>query len=65
LMQSAGSLARWVGPFLAGWLLSKDAGDPQRLYGQTPFWAAAAILIMALFCAVWLPTKPFTAENAS
>ena len=65
LMQSAGSLARWVGPFLAGWLLSKDVGDPQRLYGQTPFWAAAAILIMALLCAVWLPAKPFTAENAS
>ena len=63
LMQSAGSLARWVGPFLAGWLLSRDAGNPHRPYGLTPFWTAAAILMMALYCALRLPQKPIKAED--
>ena len=58
LMQSAGSLGRWVGPFLAGWLLSRDAGGAGHLYGRTPFWAAAAILIVALFCTLKLPPQP-------
>ena len=62
LMQSAGSLARWVGPFMAGWLLSRDAGHARFLYGRTPFWAAAAILIVALFCTLRLPQKPIKAE---
>lgn len=57
LMQSAGSLGRWVGPFLAGWLLSRDAPHP-HLYGRTPFWAAAAILIIAFVCALRLPSEP-------
>lgn len=61
LMQSAGSLARCVGPFLAGWLLSRDAANAHQLYGRTPFWAAAAILIVALLCTLRLPTKPITA----
>ena len=63
LMQSAGSLARWVGPFLGGWLLSKDAHHPGSLYGQTPFWAAAAILLVALVCMLLLPPKPIPAED--
>jgi multidrug resistance protein len=62
LMQSAGSLGRWVGPFLAGWLLSKDAAHP-GIYGRTPFWAAAAILIIALACALQLPSKPVALEE--
>ena len=62
-MQSAGSLGRWVGPFLAGWLLSRDAGHPHRLYGQTPFWAAAAILIVALLCTLRLPPKPIAPQE--
>ena len=56
LMQSAGSLGRWVGPFLAGWLLSRDVGNPHR-YGLTPFWAAAAIMIVALLFTLKLPPK--------
>ena len=63
LMQSAGSLGRWVGPFLAGWLLSKDAGKALDNYGKTPFWAAAVILALALFCTFRLPSKPVTAES--
>lgn len=63
LMQSAGSLGRWVGPFLAGWLLSRDAGGAHQLYGRTPFWAASAILLVALIFAVRLPSKPFSLEE--
>ena len=63
LMQSAGSLARWVGPFLAGWLLSRDAGHAHQLYGRTPFWAAAAILVVALLCTLRLPSKPIKAKE--
>jgi len=62
LMQSAGSLARWVGPFLAGWFLSKDVGHSKELYGRTPFWAAAAIMTIALVFTLMLPRKPVSAE---
>ena len=57
LMQSAGSLGRWVGPFLAGWLLSRDAGHP-AIYGRTPFWTGAAIMAIAVVLALRLPALP-------
>ena len=60
LMQSAGSAGRAVGPVLAGWLLSKDVG--MAYYGRTGFWAAAAIMLVAVICMVQLPSKPVTAE---
>lgn len=63
LMQSAGSLARWVGPFLGGWLLSRDVGHSDQFYGRTPFWAAAAIMMVALVCTLMLPRKPVSAET--
>ena len=61
LMQSSGSLARCIGPFIAGELLSMDAGH--ALYGRTPCWAAAGILCIALLLAVQLPAKPITAAT--
>jgi multidrug resistance protein len=61
LMQSSGSLARCIGPFIAGELLSLDAGHP--LYGHTPCWAASGILIIALILTVQLPAKPITATT--
>lgn len=64
LMQAAGSLGRWVGPVCAGWLLSRDAGDLHSLYGRTPFWAGAAILMVALGFTMSLPQKPVRAEEA-
>ena len=57
------SLPAWVGPFLAGWLLSRDAGHAHQLYGRTPFWAAAAILVVALLCTLRLPSKPIKAKE--
>lgn len=55
LMQSAGSLGRAVGPFAAGWLLSRDAGNPAHHYGQTPLWAAAFLMVLALVGTTRLP----------
>jgi multidrug resistance protein len=59
LMQSSGSLARCIGPFIAGELLSLDVGHP--LYGRTPCWVAAGILCIALLLTAQLPAKPITA----
>jgi multidrug resistance protein len=59
LMQSSGSLARWIGPFLAGKLLFMDVGH--AYYGRTPFWTASAILCIALVLTLQLPAKPITA----
>ncbi len=59
LMQSAGSLARCLAPFLAGKLLSMDAGGAH--YGRTPFWTACVILCIGLVVTLQLPAKPITA----
>ena len=56
LMQSAGSLGRWVGPFLGGYLLSRDAGH-HAIYGRTPFWTGAGALAIAVILIVRLPAK--------
>jgi len=64
LMQSAGSLGRWVGPFAAGKLLMMDAAGDPKFYGRTPFWVAAAIMALSLVFALRLPAKPITAKAA-
>jgi len=61
LMQSSGALARWLGPMLAGALLTRDAGH--AYYGRSPFWAAAIILCVALAVALKFPAKPITAST--
>jgi MFS family permease len=48
LMQSAGSLGRLVGPLLGGWLLMFDLHRPLAYYARTPFFASAAIVLVAL-----------------
>jgi MFS transporter, DHA1 family, tetracycline resistance protein len=47
LMQSAGSVGRLIGPLLGGWLLMFDLGRPVSFYARTPFFAGAAILLVA------------------
>ena len=47
LMQSAGSFGRLVGPLLGGWLLMFDLDQPITRYARTPFFASAAILLVA------------------
>ncbi len=66
LMQSSGSLARCLGPFIAGKLLSMDVdslGHPFSTYGRTPCWAASGILCVSLILALKLPAKPITATG--
>jgi MFS transporter, DHA1 family, tetracycline resistance protein len=52
LMQSAGSVGRLIGPLLGGWLLMFDLGKPLGLYARTPFFAGAAILLVAFVLAL-------------
>ena len=47
LMQSAGSVGRLAGPLLGGWLLMFDLDQPLTHYARTPFFAGAAILLVA------------------
>jgi multidrug resistance protein len=46
VMQSAGSLARLLGPLLGGWLLMFDLQKPVSEYGNTPFLAAAFLCLV-------------------
>ncbi len=55
LMQSAGSAARWVGPAIAGWLLSFDVGRGREAYAQTPLWAGAALVGVGILLTLALP----------
>lgn len=52
LMQSSGSLGRFIGPTLAGFLLAIDQRNPAHHFGQTPFWTSAAILFVAFLVAL-------------
>lgn len=57
LFQSAGSLARWTGPALAGLLLAIDVSKPIEFYGRTPLWTGAALVLFATMLTFALP-KP-------
>ncbi|MEO6054753.1 MAG: MFS transporter, partial [Chthoniobacterales bacterium] len=63
IMQSIGSLARWMGPLLAGWLLAFDLVRPLKFYAQTPLWVGAALLGMAFAISFWLPRKQMLAAE--
>jgi multidrug resistance protein len=66
LMQSAGSLARFIGPMMAGQLLVMDvdkSGNPLPFYGRAPCYAAVGILVLAALLTAQLPAKPITAES--
>jgi len=54
LLQSAGSLARWIGPALAGFLLSLDAKES---YARTPLWAGAALVGLSIVLTLLLPRR--------
>ena len=54
VMQSTASVSRVVGPVLGGWLLNHDAGLSASQFGQTPYWAGAAIMLIACALAVVL-----------
>jgi MFS family permease len=58
VMQSGGSLARFLGPVAGGWLLTFDLGKPLAEYAVTPFWAAAGIVLLTFFLCLRLPVLP-------
>ena len=47
LMQSAGSLARIVGPVAGGWLLNYDAMHLVDSFGRSPYWLGGVLMIVA------------------
>src|SRR3954452_17851187 len=51
LFQSAGSIARLLGPLLGGWLLTFDLSAPLPHYGFSPFLAGAALCFVGVFFA--------------
>jgi len=57
VLQSAGSLARWIGPVLGGWLLTFDLEKNIAAYAQTPFWAASGLLLLTFLLCLRLPQK--------
>jgi MFS family permease len=57
ILQSAGSLARWIGPVLGGWLLTFDLDKNIAAYAQSPFWVASGLLLLTFFLCLKLPHK--------
>jgi multidrug resistance protein len=55
VMQSAGSLARWIGPTVAGALLMLDLASGKEAYARTPFFAAAGFMVLAFVLSLRLP----------
>jgi MFS transporter, DHA1 family, tetracycline resistance protein len=51
LFQSAGSVARLLGPLLGGWLLTFDLSKSTAQYGYTPFFAGAALCFIGVLFA--------------
>jgi multidrug resistance protein len=62
LLQSAGALARWVGPAVAGLLLSLDVGRAQDVYARTPLWAGAALVALSVVFTLTLPRETTSRE---
>lgn len=54
LMQSSASVARIIGPVAGGWLLGRDALHAGVPFGRTPYWAASAVMGIALILALLL-----------
>jgi MFS transporter, DHA1 family, tetracycline resistance protein len=66
VLQSVASLARIIGPALGGFLLTIDATKATLFYGRTPFWAGAAIMMIAFGLALTLhPVKATTPETTA
>ena len=59
LMQSIASLGRMIGPAVGGFMLYDDSLHIDRLYGITPFWFAAGLMLLALLVSFRL-TSPKT-----
>ncbi|MGI8604972.1 MAG: MFS transporter [Verrucomicrobiales bacterium] len=54
VLQSAGSLGRFLGPFIGGSLLTFDLAKPLSQYARTPLWAAAGMMLVSLLLSLRL-----------
>lgn len=57
LYQAAGSLARFLGPLLAGFFLAFDLHGPSENYARTAFWVAAGMLVFSLIASLKIPSS--------
>ncbi|HEY5770202.1 MAG TPA: MFS transporter [Terrimicrobium sp.] len=64
VMQSSGSLARWVGPMMAGLLLSAQLKGGSEVYALWPLLASAACLFAAVLAVSALAGRGFRAGVA-
>jgi DHA1 family tetracycline resistance protein-like MFS transporter len=63
VMASSTSLARIIGPTIAGWLLGRDAVNGSKNYGRTPFWASGMIMFVALGLALTVRSERTRAKE--
>lgn len=55
VLQSTASLGRMIGPMVGGFLLQYDANTNNALYGISPFWFSALLMVATLVVALRLP----------
>ena len=65
VMQSLASLARAIGPIIGGLLLNNAANQMDESTVYRTFWAASAIMVIALFVAVYFMATFTPEEKAS
>jgi hypothetical protein len=65
VLQSAGSLARFLGPFTCGLLLAVEAGNSGKIpYGALPLATAAGILVVSVGIA-WCLRRSYRTESTA
>ena len=55
LYQAVGSLARFIGPLLAGFFLAFDLYGPSENYARTAFWVASGLLVLSVMASLKIP----------
>jgi MFS family permease len=55
VLQSTASLGRMIGPVVGGFLLQYDANTNNALYGISPFWFSALLMLASLVVSLRLP----------
>lgn len=64
LFQSTASLARWIGPAVAGILLALDVSKSPEFYGRTPLWTGAALVMIATILTISIPAQSVRMKTA-
>lgn len=64
VLQSTASLGRMIGPMVGGFLLQYDANTNNALYGISPFWFSALLMVATFVVALRLPGHQDTTQSA-